>query len=81
MAALFFSSEAGLILGLLLVISLIVVGLKSVSNKIVSSDIPETPSFKEIHKRLGPMTWQEYVASAILIAIFVAVVIGLAKIT
>ncbi|MDO4984758.1 MAG: hypothetical protein Q4E48_03585 [Prevotella sp.] len=81
MTALFFSSEAGLILGLLLVISLIFLGLKSISRKIVSSNVVETPSIKEINNRLGPMTWQENVASVILIAVIVAVAVGLAMIT
>lgn len=81
MTAFFFSSEAGLILGLLLIISLIFLGLKSVSNKIISADVPKTPSIKEINQLFGPMTWQEYVVSAILIAIIVAVTVGLAMIT
>lgn len=81
MTAFFFSSEAGLILGLLLVISLIFLGLKSISRKIVSSNVVETPSIKEINNRLGPMTWQENVASVILIAVIVAVTVGLAMIT
>lgn len=81
MTAFLFSSEAGLILGLLLVISLIFLGLKSISRKIVSSNVVETPSIKEINNRLGPMTWQENVASVILIAVIVAVAVGLAMIT
>ena len=81
MMAFFFSPVAGTLLGLFLVICLICVGLRSVGNKIASADVPETPSVRETNRRLGPMTWQEHVASALLIVIIVAVAVGLAMIT
>ena len=81
MMAFFFSPVAGTLLGLFLVICLICVGLKAAGNKVASAEIPETPSIKEINRRLGPMTWQEYVVSAVLIAVIAAVAIGIAMIT
>lgn len=81
MTALFFSSEAGLLLGLILIGVLIWTGLKSAARKLDSVDHTKTMSWSEFKKEVGPMTWTERLVSVILIAIFVAVVIGLAKIT
>ena len=81
MAAFFFSSEAGLLLDLTLIGVLIWTGVKSAARCLDTVDHTKTMTWKEFKKEVGPMTWQEYVASAILIAIIVAVTVGLAMIT
>ena len=75
------SPTAGTILAIFLIIYLIGLGIKSAGKNLTSADYRNTPSFKEIRKELGPMTWKERIVSVIIIVLFVSFVIWLASIT
>lgn len=75
------SPIAGTILAIFLIVYLIGLGIKSAGKSFTSTDYSNTPSFKEIRKELGPMTWQERIVGIIIIVLFVCFVIWLALIT
>lgn len=78
----FFTPGTGILFALLgigLVVGLIAYGLKTASEKMLSTDGAETPSFGEIQKQMGPMNWTERVVSAVLIIAFVTFVVWLAS--
>lgn len=81
MMAFFFSSEAGLLLGLILIGVLIWAGVKSAARSLDTVDHTKTMSLKKFKKEVGPMTWTERIVSVILIALFVAFVVWIASVT
>jgi hypothetical protein len=81
MTVFFIPPEAGFLLGLILIGVLIWKGLKSAARSLDTVDQTKTMTWKELKKQIGPMTWEERIVSVILIAIIVAISIGLAMIT
>lgn len=79
----FFFASPGtwLLIGLAMIVGLVWMGVRHLSQKVSLADNANTPSWKEINKQLGPMTWQEHIVSAVLILLFVAIVVWIASVT
>ena len=76
------SPTAGAILALILIAWLIGAGVKSAGKNVSNSSVEplSKEEWKKVKEELGPMTWEERIASAVIIIIFIAVVAGLAMI-
>lgn len=81
MMTFFFSSEAGLLLGLILIGVLIWTGVRSAARSLGTVGHTKTMTWKEFKREAGPMTWTERMITVILIALFVAFVVWIASMT
>lgn len=73
------SPVIGCLLGLVIIVCLIGVGMKSAERKIHSSTPQNTQTWKEFKRDVGPMTWQERIVSAVFIIAFIAMVAWIAS--
>jgi len=77
----FITPGMGLLIAIVIIVWMIGAGVKSAGRKINSSAPPRTMTWKEFHKEVGPMTWQERIVSTVIIILFVALVIWIASVT
>ena len=73
------SPGIGCLLGLILLVWLAGAALRSAGGKMLETSGPVDPeTWKEYKKQAGPMTLKERVATAVIVVVFLAIVIGIA---